>query len=240
MVLSSVGLAIAIAIAVGVPAVLIGSVFMAVRRGGDSLHLSIDLQAIYLFVVALVSLLILLFGAFSLVDTGTSLVFQTYLPPEVVPARPLPEGTTAPPTPTPTPEEERFRQDQQRGRFVREQLAQEMAILVVTLPVWWFHWRAARQRAFQRGAFLGLRLYLYLVMVVALVASVINGAQALGQLFQWLLGTVDWSEAQAAQQFGKGVMTAAVNSLVALGVWTYHRRQLGRVPEDVTPVATGG
>lgn len=235
MSLSNIGFAVAIAIAIGVPTLLVASVFVAVRRSGDSPRFNLDLQAVYLFVVALVSLLIALFGAFGLVDTAAGFAFQTYLPPEVVSARPLPEGTAAPTT----PEEERFRQDQLRGRFVREQLAEQLAIVVVTLPVWWFHWRGARQRSYQRRAFLGLRLYLYLVMVVTLVTAVVSGAQALGQLFQWLLGTVEWADSRAGQEFGKGVTTAAVNSLIALGVWMYHRRELSRVPEDVTPVAAG-
>lgn len=209
---------------------------MAMRRGGDGPHFNLDLQAVYLFAVALVSLLIALFSAFGLVDTAASFAFQTYLPTEAVPAKPPAEGTT----PTPTPEEERFRQDQLRGRFIREQLAQQLALVVVTLPVWWFHWRGARQRAYQRQALLGLRLYLYLVMIVALVSAVVNGGQALGQLFQWLLGTVDWTDPRAAAEFGKAVTGAAINSLLALAVWTYHRRQLSGIPEDMTPVATGG
>ena len=236
MSLSNIGFAVAIAIAIGVPTLLIASVFIAMRRSGDSPHINLDLQAVYLFAVALVSLLIALFGAFGLVDTAAGFAFQTYLPPETVPAKPLPDGTPPPLT----PEDERFRQDQLRGRFIREQLAQQLAIVAVTLPVWWFHWRGARQRASQRRAFLGLRLYLYLLMIVALVAAVVTGAQALGQLFQWLLGTVDWSDPLAAREFGKGVTTAALNSLLALMVWMYHRRELNRVPEDVTPMAAGG
>lgn len=227
----NVGAALAIAVAVGVPILIIASIVLALRRGDNSRTFNFDLQALYLYIVALVSLVILLFSIFSLTDATLSLAFQTYLPaPDPQPIPPPTDGT--PPRPS-----RDFSEDQ--ARFARQRLAQSLAGFLVTLPVWWFHWQSARKRSFTRQAFLGHRLYLYAIMVIALIASVVSGGQALSRLFEWILGAVDWSGFNGARNFWKSTLETAINSLVALGLWTYHRRALGQVPDEAVMVDAG-
>ncbi len=223
--MGSIAAAIAIAVAIGVPVILLGGVFLAVRRSEPVQSFAVDLQAVYLYIVSLVSVVILLFAVFSLADAALSLAFRTYLP-DIPPQAPL-EKSADPTAPPPRD----FVADQ--TRFARQQLASTLAAVLVTLPVWWFHWRAARRRSFAQRAFLGHRLYLYAVMVIALIAAVVSGAQAASRLLEWLLGAVDWSQANAAANFWKGALASGIDSLVALGLWTYHRRELASVPGEV-------
>jgi hypothetical protein len=216
-------IALAITVAVAVPLVLIGSVFLAVRRS-DQHVFSVDLQAMYLYIVALVSLMIAMFTVFSLVETGLSLAFQTYMPPP-------PEANRPKPVP-PDAEIEPVDVGAEQNRYQRQALADRLAALLVTLPVWWYHWRTAARRAVEREAFLGYRIYVYAIMVVALIATVVSGGQALASLLQWLLGAINWNEYRAVENFWRSAMGAAANSLVALGLWMYHRRALALAPTE--------
>ena len=73
----------------------------------------------------------------------------------------------------------------------RERLATSLAIVLLALPIWAFHWRRFRRLARERQAFLMYRVYGYAVMVVALVTVIIAGGNVLRQPLPAVLGVVD-------------------------------------------------
>ncbi len=118
-----------------------------------------------------------------------------------------------------------------RHSYIWQQIANMLGMFVTAAPAWWLHWRGAR-RALARKRLLGLRVYLYAVTVIALVAVVIIGGMAASEILKALFGLVDFTSADGARTFWKNEISAVVNLLLALLVWLYHWRAVERVPAD--------
>ena len=116
--------------------------------------------------------------------------------------------------------------------YMRQQIAESLGMILVALPVWWWHWRDARRRALVTNRLLALRIYLYAVIVIALVTAVIVGGIAVSEIIKALFGLVDFSSADSARMFWQNELTEVVNLLTALLVWLYHWRTVERVPAD--------
>ncbi len=116
--------------------------------------------------------------------------------------------------------------------YTRQQIAETFGTILIALPVWWLHWRAARRRALVTKRLLALRIYLYAVTVIALVTAVIVGGVAVSEIIKALFGLVDFSGADSARMFWKDELTTVVNLLTAVLVWNYHWRTVERVPAD--------
>lgn len=115
---------------------------------------------------------------------------------------------------------------------MRQPIAEALGIILVALPVWWLHWRDARRRALTTKHLLALRIYLYTVTVIALVTAVIVGGMAASGIMKALFGLVDFSSADSLRVFWRDELTAVVNLLTALLVWSYHWRAVEHVPVD--------
>ncbi|MAG37339.1 MAG: hypothetical protein CL878_13980 [Dehalococcoidia bacterium] len=73
---------------------------------------------------------------------------------------------------------------------LREQVSQQVGILVVAVPLWAAHWwLAARRRPTTESARSGLHhLYLYAVIAVALLVGAVNAGRLLGDVLRLALG----------------------------------------------------
>jgi hypothetical protein len=109
------------------------------------------------------------------------------------------------------------------GASFRQSLSTAAAILLVGVPVWALHWRAA-QRAAEREiaerASALRRLYLYLVLTALLIASVIFATRLLEGLVAALVGTSPID--------GVSLLTAAWQAGIAITFWVYHARVVGQ------------
>ncbi len=114
--------------------------------------------------------------------------------------------------------------------FIRQQIANTLGLLLVTKPVWWFHWQRARQRALQTQRRFGLRVYLYTITVIALIVAVIIAGNVGEAIFKALLGLIDFSSPLSIRSFWRDELSAIVNMFVALAVWYYHWHAVERVP----------
>lgn len=122
--------------------------------------------------------------------------------------------------------------DGESNIFTRQQIVGTLSVLLIALPVWWFHWQPARRRALATQRLLALRIYLYAVTIIALVTAVIVGGIAVSEIVKTLFGLVDFSSADSVRMFWKDELTAVVNLLTALLVWFYHWRSVEHVPAD--------
>ena len=95
----------------------------------------------------------------------------------VAPGQPTPAPTSLPP-PTMTPEQRALVQEKERARLedwelrsAKESVASSLAIVLVALPVWLWHWRRWRALTQTESAQL-FRLYVYALMLITLVTAV--------------------------------------------------------------------
>lgn len=116
--------------------------------------------------------------------------------------------------------------------FTRQQIAGTLGVILAALPVWWFHWRQARQRAFIIKHLLALRIYLYAITLIALIAAVIVAGMAGSGILKAIFSLVDFSSAEGVRIFWRDELSAMVNLLMALLVWFYHWRSAERMPAD--------
>jgi hypothetical protein len=107
--------------------------------------------------------------------------------------------------------------------YLRRQLSLYTALIVVALPIWFFHWRAAERAARGAGAEpLAERgspirsLYLSLVLAVSFVFGLIAATILLERFLSWILNApnVEFREQE--------VITNLAILVVALGIWSYH------------------
>lgn len=150
----------------------------------------------------------------------------TPLPPPPVTAVPV-AGTPVPaPTATLTPERQTLQEPEPvredwELRGIKESIASGLAIVLVALPVWWWHWR--RWRALTRiEATQWFRLYVYALMLTALVVAILHSASALGKVLAWLLGIADFTTRYTQIAFTQELASSVVNALIALLAWWYH------------------
>lgn len=201
---------------------------------------SLDLRRLYYGAVAFLVFLIAFFSIQVLTNNLVrlpliaSVPFEERHPPVPTPLPPPPitavpvAGTPVPaPTATLTPEQQTFVQEPEplredwELRGIKESIASGLAIVLVALPVWWWHWR--RWRALTRiEATQWFRLYVYALMLMALVVAILHSASALGKVLAWLLGITDFTTRYAQIAFTQELASSVVNALIALFAWWYH------------------
>lgn len=135
-------------------------------------------------------------------------------------ATPTARATLTPEPQTIVPEPEHWREDWEL-RSTKESIASGLAIVLVALPVWWWHWR--RWRALTRIEATQLfRLYVYALMLMALVVAILHSASALGKVLAWLLGIADLTTRYTHIAFTQALGSSVVNALIAVLAWWYH------------------
>lgn len=202
---------------------------------------SFDLKRLYYGAVAFLVFLVAFFAAQMLASSLVrlpilaSVPFEerhppvpTPLPPPPVTAVPM-AGTPVPPSAvaTVTPEPQVLVQEKELTRedwelhWAKERVASTLAIVLVALPVWWWHWR--RWRALTRiESAQFFRLYVYAMMLIALVVAIGHSASALGKVFTWLLGITDFTTRYTQLVFTQELVSSVVNALIAMLTWWYH------------------
>jgi len=114
----------------------------------------------------------------------------------------------------------------------KEDIARMTSLVIVSFPVWLFHWSRTRRIAYAEKAFLLYRIYLYVVMVIALIATLACGGLLVHQFIKLAMGIVEWAKAAEVRAFWKDVISAAINALLSFGLWFYHWRLVERVPRE--------
>jgi len=208
----------------------------------------LDLKRLYYGATAFLVFLVAFLTAQTLVDGVLRLMVVSNVPlekrrpPPVPVPTPPPPPTAAPvagtnqPTPVPeatlTPEQRAQIEERDRARLedwelrsAKESVASSLAIVLVALPVWFWHWRRWRTLTQTQSAQL-FRLYVYALMLVALVTVVFRGASAIGKVLMWLLGIADLSTRFATLTFTQEFIGSVVGALIALLAWWYHWRNV--------------
>lgn len=109
------------------------------------------------------------------------------------------------------------------------QVTDTAAFFVVALPVGIWHLRKAWQYASLKNTFGILRVYLYVWMVIALLAAVIAGGMFASNLFKVFAGLVRPGNLDGAF---RDTLAALVNLLIASAVWFYHRTAVEGLPTN--------
>ncbi len=207
-----------------------------------------DLKRVYFSVTAFVVLLVAFFAAIQVFATASAWVvlsttpFEQRYPPGFLPQPPVAPGAQGPTEkPTPGPSGTAPAQPAvpvKQGAFedwelnsAREGLASSLAIVLLALPIWYFHWTRYRRLAQERQAFLMYRVYGYAFMVIALVTVIIAGGNVLTQVFRAMLGVVNLATRYAQLT----LIHQSVGSLLVVGWallwWRYHWRAVEALPE---------
>ncbi len=199
----------------------------------------LDLKRLYYGATAFLVFLFAFFAVQLLADSVLRLMVVSSVPwEERQPPIPTPLPTLTPvvvthqPTPVPEPtltpeqraqieEMERARVEDWELRGNKESVASSLAIVLVALPVWFWHWRRWRTLTQTQSAQL-FRLYVYALMLIALVTAVIRGASAIGKVLTWLLGVADLSTRYATLTFTREFIGSILGALIALLAWWYH------------------
>jgi len=203
-----------------------------------------NLKQLYFAATAFVVFVILFISAQAFLDGAVRLVTFSLVPfeqrrepvnsatmREAPPPATTPEPIPAPPKPLPIQEDWEL-------RSAKEQVASALATLLVALPIWWLHWRRFGQLSHEKTDYLFYKIYNYLLMVISLIAIVIRGGSAIGQVVRVLLGLITLTQVREQLQFANDLAGAALGTLLAIGVWYYHWRTVESLPE--TPIATAG
>lgn len=203
---------------------------------------SLDLKRLYYGAVAFLIFLIAFFATQVLATSLLRLPVISSVPLEErqppIPTPLAPPTTAVPvavdqhlPTPVPTatltPEQQALVQETERVQedwalhSAKESVASSLAIVLVTLPVWFWHWR--RWRALTRTELAQFfRLYVYALMLVALVTAIVHAASALGKVLTWLLGIADLATRFATLTFAQELVGNLLGALIAGLAWWYH------------------
>lgn len=203
----------------------------------------LDLKRLYYGATAFLVFLVAFLSAQTLTDSVlrlsvvSNVSFEERRPPMPIPTLP-PPPTAAPvadthqPTPVPeatlTPEQREAMQQMAQVlaedwelRSAKGSVASSLAIVLVALPVWFWYWRRWRVLTQTQSAQL-FRMYVYALMLVALVTAVFRGASAIGKVLMWLLGIADLSTRFAALTFAQELVGSILGGLIALLAWWYH------------------
>ena len=113
----------------------------------------------------------------------------------------------------------------------KEQLANSLAVVILALPIWYFHWLRYRRLARERQAFLMYRVYGYAFMVIALVTVIIAGGNVLTQVFRAVLGVLDLATRYAQLSLVHQTAGSLLGVGWALLWWYYHWRAVEDLPE---------
>ena len=114
-------------------------------------------------------------------------------------------------------------------RWMRENLINMAALLLVAFPAWVLSWRRVRRMALQEDNLLH-RFYLYGVATIAFTSAVVVVALLLSGLLRSLLGVMGWPLLLQEHEVMKNLISGVVNALVTTGVWLYHWRLAQRLP----------
>ena len=113
------------------------------------------------------------------------------------------------------------------GDGLREQVAGSSAALVAGLPVWLLSWRKAQLSAQSAGVEGQVerratvrKVYLYLFLFVGTITVLTSAVVILSQLLNLVLGT------KAPEDLPSMLAHAIAFSVLAAGLWTYHRARL--------------
>ncbi len=164
----------------------------AVVRFGAPLK-RLDLELLYLHIVAAFACVVALLGATGIVIFGSMLWSQAGAPDE---------------------------------RFWRGQLAMDIALALVALPAWLWHYFRARRLSRERNGATMHRAYLYLVALIGLVGAVTSAGSLVAEVARVVIGLVDLGSAPALRQFQAWVVTWGINAAVFAGVWWAHLRSV--------------
>lgn len=134
---------------------------------------------------------------------------------------PVPEATLTPEQRALLEEKERVQLEDWELRTAKEGVASSLAIVLVALPVWFWHWRRWRALT-QTESVQFFRLYVYALMLVALVTTVFRGASAVSKIVTWFLGAADLSTRFATLTFAQEFIGSVIGALIALLAWWYH------------------
>ncbi len=216
--------------------------------------MKIDLEQLYYGATAFLVFLVAFSAAQTLADSVLRLIMVSSVPLEErqqslpIPAPTLmPPATTAPlvapgqPTPIPeatlTPEQREAMQRKERARMedfelrgVKEGVAWSLAILLIALPIWWFHWQRWRALTQTESAF--FFLHIYSVMLITLILAVVRSGGAVGAIIQWLLGVADTSTRYSALAPAQNLVGNTLGALIALIAWGYHWRSVREEREE--------
>lgn len=204
---------------IGLPLVSIAAVVMLLRKSGQA-RFDLDFASIYYHVVALITLLIAGAALFALVNSILNLSLGTWRPDlEIKPAGP--PGYEVPVMPEP------------QDRWVKQQIASTGAMFILVTPVWLYHWAKARKQALKTRGFFIHKMYLYLVVVIALIAFLTAGGVLLSKLIEFPLGNIDLSVERSRNEFYRDSISSLFNMLVAGAVWLYHWRAIGKLPSEM-------
>ena len=206
--------------------------------------MGIDLKRLYYGATAFLVFLVAFFAAQSFTDQAlrwivvSNVPMQERYPMEVLPppvlTPPATVAVVAPGQPTPVPQptlspeqretiqqKERARTEDFELRSAKEGVASSLAIVLVALPIWWFHWRRWRALTQTDSAQL-FRVYVYALMLITLITTVVRGAGVVGAIVKFLLGVVDFSSGYATFAFARELTGGITGALIALLAWWYH------------------
>ncbi len=204
--------------------------------------MAIDLKRLYYGATAFLVFLIAFYAAQALSDQVLRLVVVSSVslreryPMEALPVvmltPPAPVVVAGQPTPIPAPtlspeqieemqQKERARMEDFDLRIAKESVASSVAIVLVALPIWFFHWRRWRTLTQSQAPQL-FRLYVYAVMLIVLMTAVVRGGMAVGAAVKSLLGTIDFSWRYASFTFVQDLASGLLGALIALLAWWYH------------------
>jgi uncharacterized membrane protein YhaH (DUF805 family) len=202
--------------------------------------MSIDLRRLYYGATAFLVFLVAFFAAQTLADQVLRLVVVSSVPMsernsmqaqpvvmEAPPATPGPVGAPVPP-PTLSPEQRAAEEQKERARLedyelrsAKEGVVSSLAMVLVALPIWFFHWR--RWHALTRTQSpLSFRLYVHALMLITIITAVVRGGGAVSALLKLPIGAADFSSRYASLTFVQDLVGSLLGALIALLAWWYH------------------
>jgi hypothetical protein len=202
--------------------------------------MSIDLRRLYYGATAFLVFLVAFFAAQTVADQVLRLIVVSSVPMsernsmqaqpvvmEAPHATPRPVGTPGPP-PTLSPEQraaeeqtERARLEDYELRSAKEGVVSSLAMVLVALPIWVFHWR--RWRALTRTQSpLSFQLYVHALMLITMITAVVRGGGAVSALLKLPIGAADFSSRYASLTFVQDLVGSLLGALIALLAWWYH------------------
>jgi len=179
--------------------------------------MSFDLKRTYFSVMAFVVLMVVFFAGLGLLSAGSTVAFLSTTPFE---ERQAPGYTSR----TGATEDTEL-------RIAKEEVATSLAVMLLALPVWYFHWRRYRQLAHENQAFLLYEVYGYTLMAIALITMVVAGGIVLAQVFRAIMGVLDLSSKYAQLKMGHEVVGMFLIVGWAFVFWYYHWRNMETVSE---------
>lgn len=211
-----IGVGVAVLLIVGAAALVI------VQRGQPAV--TIDLRELYFLIVSLFTLLMAFFSLTGIMGSILDLALRTYEPIPTPLSPPIGPREEMPPVAELQPYDPTL--------WIREQIAQAGAATLIAIPVWAFHWQRARRLAEEKGPSLLHRLYLYGIMILALLFVIGSATGLLTQILRAVVGAIDWGDVYQQRFFWKNVLSTLISALLAGTIWAYHFLLVNRLPTE--------